>query len=359
MATSPLSDFIERAKSAGIPDESIVGVLSGRGWQEKVIYEALAAHYERTIGAEAPRRGGGPTAAKDAFFYLLIFSTLATWTVGFGALCFSLIEIWLPDTLFSSNYYQGYQSSNIAGSISAVIVAFPIFLLVSRRVLRDITHNPEKLNSPVRKWLTYLALVIAAGVFIGDLIAVLTHFLRGEITSRFLSEAFVVLVLSCGVLIYYFAGLRKTEERAPAASSGGDAWVAAGVSLVVAVILVLGFLNIGGPGRQRALRADRRRVQDIAQLATRVTTKWRLDHSLPQRIENIPTTALDDPVTRRPYDYHPKQGDQYEICATFSFATEKNEANGQFSEWMHPAGYFCYQLNASQQYSIPPFYDFN
>lgn len=64
----------------------------------------------------------------------------------------------------------------------------------------------------MRKWLTYMALVIAAGVFMGDLIAALTTLLRGEITSRFLAKAFVALVISGGVFFYYFAGVRKTDR---------------------------------------------------------------------------------------------------------------------------------------------------
>lgn len=105
-ASSNVGEFIERAKASGATDESVVGVLRARGWPEKGIYEALAAHYERVIGMEVPRRGGTGTAAKDAFFYLLIFSTLGTWAIGLGALAFTLIDRWLADTLFSGGYYQ-------------------------------------------------------------------------------------------------------------------------------------------------------------------------------------------------------------------------------------------------------------
>jgi hypothetical protein len=69
-----------------------VGILAARGWPEKEVYEALAAHHERMIGMEIPRRGGSGTAAKDAFFCLLIFSTLGTWTFGLSALAFTLID---------------------------------------------------------------------------------------------------------------------------------------------------------------------------------------------------------------------------------------------------------------------------
>jgi hypothetical protein len=74
MTASPkIQEFIERAKGAGASEQSLVGILTARGWPEKEVYEALAAHYERLIGTEIPRRGGAGTAAKDAFFHLLLF----------------------------------------------------------------------------------------------------------------------------------------------------------------------------------------------------------------------------------------------------------------------------------------------
>src|ERR1700751_2668532 len=199
VANSIINEFIDRAKEGGASEESIVGILTARGWPEKEVYEALAAHYEHLAGMEIPRREGVVTAAKDAFFYLLIFATLATWRLGLGSLVFTLIDRWNSASLFSTPYYYGSDAFSIAASLSSVLVAFPIFLLVSRSVVRDVRTHPEKLDSPVRKWLTYMALVIAAGVFIGDLITALTYLLRGELTSRFLAKAIVVLMLSGGV----------------------------------------------------------------------------------------------------------------------------------------------------------------
>ena len=148
---SKISEFIERAKAAGAPEQSIVGILTARGWPEKEVYEVLARHYEGTTGIEVLRRGGTGTAAKDAFFYLLVFSTLATWTVGLGWLAFTLIDRWLADALFSEGYYQGYETYSIASALASILVAFPIYLLVSRTVVRDERNRPEKRDSPVRK----------------------------------------------------------------------------------------------------------------------------------------------------------------------------------------------------------------
>jgi hypothetical protein len=203
-----ISEFIERAKANGASDQSVVGILTARGWPEKEVHDALAAHYERVTGIEVPRRSGSGTAAKDAFFYLLAFATLATWTFGVASIAFTLIDRWIADTLFTGSYYnQVYDTYSVASALAATLVSFPIYLLVSRTVVRDGRTHPEKLGSPVRKWLTYMALVVAAGVFIGDLIAALTYLLRGELTSRFIAKAVVVLALSGGVFFYYFGGL--------------------------------------------------------------------------------------------------------------------------------------------------------
>ncbi len=356
MATLPkIDEFIERAKSSGASEQALVGMLTARGWPEKEVYEAVAAHYERVTGMEIPRRRGTGTAAKDAFFYLLIFSTLGTWTIGLGALAFTLIDRWLADTLFSTPYNQGYDLYSAASSIACVLVAFPIYLLVSRVVLRDERAHPEKLNSPVRKWLTYMALVIAACVFIGDLIAALTYFLRGEITSRFLAKAFVVLVISGGVFFYYFVGLRRSEESGAHGELGRDVWMAAVSGLAVTVMLIFGFSYIGAPSTQRMLRADRRRAQDLYQISSNIYNVWSQRHKLPDHLDELENIPLADPVTRVSYEYHTKAGSQYELCATFVASSSQNEGAGS-GRWAHPAGLHCFTIDATQMTDNPQVY---
>jgi len=286
-ANPRISAFIDRAKSNGVSDQALVGMLTGRGWSEKEIYEALAAHYERQTGMEIPHRSGGGTAARDAFLYLLAFSTLATWTIGIGSLAFSLIDRTLVDKLSALNFQ--YDNYGLAESLASIIVAFPIYLLVSRIVLHESATHPEKQQSSVRKWLTYMALVIAAGCFIGDLVATLAYFLRGEITARFIAKAFVVLVLSGGVFSYYYGGLRKSEESEGQGRLIRDSGMAILASLVVIVMVVWGFLSLGAPNTQRALRADAQRVQSLYQMSLNIHAPWNgnsdLERKLPSSLD--------------------------------------------------------------------------
>jgi hypothetical protein len=347
-------EFIEQAKAGGASEQTLVGILTARGWPEKEAYEALAAHYEGATGINIPRRASAATAAKDAFFYLLAFSTLATWTIGLGSLSFSLIDQWLADTLFSGGYNQAYETYGIATAMASILVAFPIYFLVTRTIIRDVRSHPEKLNSSVRKWLTYMALVIAAGVFIGDLVAALTYLLRGEITSRFLAKAFAVLVISGGVFFYYYFGQRKPEDVEARPSLGRDLSMGILSALIVMVMVILGFVQIGGPGAQRLLRADEKRLQDLYQLNQQIHNHGRSNGNLPPHdLGELSGVAISDPITRAAYEYHVKEGSKYELCATFSAASRNDTSTSNPDAWSHPAGRHCFPLDATQTVQNP------
>jgi Domain of unknown function (DUF5671) len=358
MATnSKVSEFIERARANGASEQSIVGILVARGWPEKEAYEALAAQYERLTGIEIPSRRSAGTAAKDAFFYLLMFSTLATWTIGLGCLSFTLIDRWLADPLFSPGLYPGFETYVIASELASILVTFPIYLLVSRTIVREERSHPEKLDSPVRKWLTYMALVIAAGVFMGDLITALTTVLRGEITSRFLAKAFVVLVISGGVFFYYFVGVRKSGEAQAPDRFSRNTSMAILSTIVIVVMVISGFWYLGAPNTQRMLRADSKRIQDLYQLSGQIDGRWRTNgHKLPEHLDEFTNVALADPVSRIAYEYRSKEGSQYELCATFSRESQSNKGAMSQTKWSHPVGRYCFQMDASQAAENPNIY---
>jgi Domain of unknown function (DUF5671) len=203
-----LIEFIDAARAQGATDEVLAAMLERRGWPQKEIYRAFGERYERLTGLGVPvRRGTIGEAARDAFLYLLSFGTLGTWTCALGSLFFTLIERWFPDPVVS----RPFRNANIelSGAMASLIVAFPTYLFTTRLIIRDVAANPEKLESGVRKWLTYIALLLAAGVFIGDLITFLSYFLRGELTPRFVLKVITVLAIAGGVFWYYLLSLQK------------------------------------------------------------------------------------------------------------------------------------------------------
>lgn len=355
-----LLGFIEAAKSKGASDDSLVGLLKGQGWPEDAVYAALAAHYQKLTGLNVPTRKRSGAAAKDAFYYLLAFSTLATWTIGFGSLMFTLIENWIADPLARSSYgytnYADYSNSVLASSIASILVAFPIYLFVMRLIIRDARRDPEKLDSGVRKWLTYIALLIAAGVMIGDLVTVLEFFLRGEFTSRFLAKAGTVIVISGAVLWYYLGELKRPASDRKSALDLRDAGAATGASLAIGVAVVLGFLSLGGPSNQRLVQADNKRVENLVTLANLVNSKWNIsNHTLPSSIEGLPAYSLKDPVSQQAYEYHAKSANEYELCASFDRDNRKDPPVAENTFWNHPKGHFCFVLDPSQPLAQRPY----
>jgi hypothetical protein len=93
----------------------------------------------------------------------LSFSTLAIWTISLGSICCSLIDDWIRDPLTRDNYGVSL-SCQISAELACLVVTFPLYLFVMRVILAETRQAPEKLESSVLKWLTYIALLIAAGV---------------------------------------------------------------------------------------------------------------------------------------------------------------------------------------------------
>ncbi len=350
-ADSHLLEFIEAAKNQGASDEFLAGLLQAQGWKEDAVYQALGARYEKLTGLQIPRRRRGGAAAKDAFLYLLAFSTLATWAIALGSLMFTLIDEWIADPV-SPNQFSGQNFDNytIASSIASMVVAFPIYFLVMWFIQREVRKDPEKLESSVRKWLSYIALLIAAGVVIGGLVTVVTYFLRGEITLRFITKAAVAIVISGGVFWYYLVSLKAPAQEAAAPSRANSIWAILTTGAVVAGV-VLGFINLGGPSVQRLVQADVKRITSLEALAARVNASWATSgHTLPAEIKG--GEMYTDPVTHQPYEYRPLTGMNYELCADFARASQKAATGPPEDFWRHPQGHHCFALDASQP---PPY----
>lgn len=205
-----LLPFIEASKQHGASDEFVFSLLRANGWSSDVIHAAFGRYYETLTGLPVPVRQGIVEGARDAFLQLLSFGTLSTWTIALGALLFAFINRQFPDAVTAVQW--GSERYGIASNLASLMVAFPVYLFVMRFMLRDYQRYPEKRNSGIRRWLTWLALLIAAAVIIGDVITFLRYFLQGEITARFVFKVITVLLIASGVFSYYIASLQGQEE---------------------------------------------------------------------------------------------------------------------------------------------------
>jgi Domain of unknown function (DUF5671) len=348
----PLAEVIEALKTQGASDEFVVALLKQKGWSEKRILQAFTAHYEARMGQPIPDHGGSIEAAKDAFFYLLTFLTLGVWTVELGALFFTVIDLTFPNPALST-FNPSWNIRSLSDNLAGIIVAFPLFFLITRSQIRDARLRPERLESPVRKWLTYLALVIAAGTLIGDMVTFLAYLLRGDLETRFVLKVLTLLLIAGGVFGYYLGALRREEV-----SEQRNWRYAAFAGALVVFGLIAGFYKIGSPGQQRILTEDKRRLWDLSYLASSLHQDWAAsadkdNFAMPRKLEEVRRMSngdarLTDPVTGAPYEYLPGDKTSYRLCATFASA----DPEAEYSGWSHPRGHYCFPLDASRPVTV-------
>ena len=206
-----LTQFIQHARERGLDYAAIRALLVEAGWKEK---QVGAAFVGETLDLPVPQPTGGGSA-KDTFFHLLAFTALYTWIISLIALLFTSINVTWPDPAWPEYLYsREYVNSGIRWALAAIVVAYPVFLLLWRSLLRGFQREPERRNSRVHRWLTYLSLFTAAVTILTDLITLVYYAFEGELTMRFLLKVLVLFVVAGATFVYLAMTLRGDREEA-------------------------------------------------------------------------------------------------------------------------------------------------
>lgn len=209
--TQDLDLFVREALAKGESRESIERVLAAAGWPPEHARGALAVYADLPFVVPVPRPRPY-LSAREAFFYLLLFSALYLAAYHLGSLLFDLITRALPDPA-DNEYRIERLGESIRWSIASVVIAFPVYLFIAHHLGKEMARSPVKRLSPVRRWLTYLTLFIAGTVLMGDMITLVNGLLAGEFTLRFLLKVVVAAVIAGGIFGYYLWDLRREEKE--------------------------------------------------------------------------------------------------------------------------------------------------
>jgi hypothetical protein len=205
-----LEAFVRAALTHGASKADIQKGLLEAGWPAEQIRSALALFADVAFPVPIPKPRPY-LSAREAFSYLLLFTTLYLSAYYFGCLLFEFVNLKFPDTAINGYNWRSPMEV-IRWAASSVVVAFPIFLFLSRRIYRELALNPIKRLSAIRRWLTYLTLFVTAGFLIGDLTTLVYNALGGELTVRFILKVLIVGAIAGTIFGFYLWDLR-TEER--------------------------------------------------------------------------------------------------------------------------------------------------
>lgn len=356
-ADRPIVEFIDHARSKGMDHATIRMLLLSAGWKEKDIARAMTEH-SLDMPIPAPPDVGG---AREAFLHLVAFAALYTAVFACVNLVFSLINLTWPDvavTQYAASRVE-FERSAIRWAIAALVVSCPALVWLSAMLLGEMRAAPDRVRSPIRRWLTYLTLFLAAVAIGVDLMTLIWSLLGGEMSLRFLLKVLTVLVVAGAGFFYYFVSLRMSPEelgRTPMHKAYG--WVAA---LASAALVAGGIAMTGSPGVERVRQLDARRVDDVRLIQreamrlsygpgwTDPTVPLTQTAPLPASLDDIARQAVNvrpriaDPATGQPYEYRVTGPTTFEVCAVFG--QPRDEVRDV--AWNHGAGRHCWNFDGS------------
>lgn len=285
---------------------------------------------------------------KDVFLHLLAVVTLYVSVVAFITLWWQYINVLFPDLLKYQDYYS-YASiyDPIRLAMAALIIVFPVHILISWLIGREFKSDPGKREIRVRKWLWYITLFVSAVTIIIDLIILVNNFLRGELSTQFFLKVLVILAVATAVFGYYLWDLRHREKHSNKPKL--VAWI---VSAVIIASIIYGFFLIGLPSSQRARRFDEQRINDLSVLQSEVVSYWQQNGKLPESLNDLRNQISGfmppaDPENAMPYEYAVGGPLQFELCAEFTMPSVYPYSNMKRSTAVPimPGGYYPYQQN--------------
>ena len=207
-----LDAFVKRGLEQRLDRARMEQALLQAGWPPDQVRKALGAYVDVEFPIPVPRPLPSGTT-RDAFMYIIVLGTMVLCAYQFGALLFQIINRVVPDPMDARRSGNPGAESGMRWSISTLIVAFPVFVAMSRLVNRAARLDPTKRASRIRRRLTYVVLFVASAALIGDLTTLVYYFLGGEVTLRFLLKVLTVGAIAGAVFLHYFWDLRAVEEE--------------------------------------------------------------------------------------------------------------------------------------------------
>ena len=211
MADKTLVEFVKQSLEQGQSRSAILDALTKAGWRKAEVDAALETFSDVAFPVAVPRPQPY-LSAREAFFYLLFFILLGIVSFSLGSLLFALIEYGFPDKANANDYRVFRLESQVRSGVSGLLVATPLFLWLGYILRGARRRNPQMQRSRIRKWLTYVSLVVAGCTLVGDGMSLVYNFLGGDLTVRFVLKSAVVAVIAGAIFTYFIGDAEKGDQ---------------------------------------------------------------------------------------------------------------------------------------------------
>lgn len=192
-----LVQFVQQGLQSGHSVQELRAALSGAGWTEREIEEAISSWVDAGLRLPVPRPRPY-VSAREAMLYGLMFVTLLTLTWHLVQIGFALVDLWLPETPL------GQRGAYIPlWSVATMIVMGPLFLWLYQRTERNEALDPGQRRSFIRKWFGAVAFLLSVLVLLGAAVSVVYGALANLLNITALAKTGVVVMVATIVLVSF------------------------------------------------------------------------------------------------------------------------------------------------------------
>ncbi len=280
--------------------------------------------------------------ARNFFLHLLQFLTFFWSMITITTILFQYVNTWVPDILS----YASPQSA-IRWAVSGLVVAYPVFVAITRFFRREGIPNP--------KFAVYFTLFIAGITIIADVGTVVYQFLGGDLTLRFGLKILAVFLVAAFAFFYFLWDLKRNGTISQRANA-----ILWSIDVIVLAIIIGAFIVVGSPQKQRAIRFDNQRVSELQQVQWQIINYWQTRGELPLALEVLNSDLSgfrvpNDPETKQPYEYAVLGKKKFELCATFSYGTDTSSGSAVYpyydgtQSFDHEAGRDCFEREIDEK----------
>ncbi len=251
---------------------------------------------------------------RDFFLHLVGFITLYWSMIALITVLFQLVDQAFPDPL----EYFGNADDPLRWGLSGVIVAFPVFVGIMIFFRRKEMKRP---NFPI-----YFTLFVTALTAIVDVSILIYRLTGGDITWRFVLKILAVLLVTGSMFAFEMWQLKRESFEMKLLPR-----VLTSLSyLLVLAVVVLGFMVVGSPASQRAVKYDMERINDLRALQYEILNFYDREDALPNDLASFRGGITKDPKTDEWYEYRTVDEDTFEVCAVFDKDYEEENSPGYY-----------------------------
>ena len=289
--------------------------------------------------------------AVTAFMIILSLVALGFTAFAIGITFFILIEKYVIDPLNPVTYWD-YDSLKF--SIASLIITTPIYIVLINYIQKFLSNGRLSFSSHVRKWLSYLTILVSILVIIGELIAVIMNFLDGDLTLATGLKLLTVIIISTGILLYSIFDIRRSSIK-----TKNTLRIIFNCIIIPLTILslALAIFMMESPIHARYRRIDEKTLNKLSDIKYAISNYNVEYKELPNNLETLKkadrvyldTEDFNSIDASHPIKYTMVDNDSYSLCADFHLNTDEIEDYSYYNynkeEFEHEAGYQCFDFD--------------